>query len=443
MASRTGASDDNVLTLDVEKAVAGGRMLARHAGGVVLLWGAIPGERVRARVDRTAKGVVYATTVDVVTSSPDRRGPVGDWRCGGNVYAHIAYDRQLRLKGEVIADALSRIGRTPAEAPDVAGSPESGYRMRARLHARGGRLGFFREESHDLCHARGTGQLREDTCDWLERLAARADLGNVVSVEVAENVAASERVCHVEIARGDAGVFEEAALDSALSGFVLSRPPDSGFRQRLETRTLRGSSWVEDDVAVPGHPQGLAVRLRRDVRGFFQGNRFLLDRLAAHVISLIPPGPVVDLYAGVGLFGLLAAAAGRGPVTLVEGDPVAGADLEWNATRVAGDTAVASVPVERYLAAAVPRAAALPLESTLVADPPRTGLSREAVQGIVRLAFPRVVLVSCDPPTMARDLRTLRDAGHDLAGLQAFDLFPNTAHVEVVALLVRSRAPAA
>ena len=98
------------MDLDVEKAAAGGRMLARHEGQVVLLWGTIPGERVRAKVERIAKGVAYADTIEVLEASPDRRSAPVDWRCGGNVLAHIAYPRQVTLKGEIIADAFRRFG---------------------------------------------------------------------------------------------------------------------------------------------------------------------------------------------------------------------------------------------------------------------------------------------------------------------------------------------
>ncbi len=88
-----------LLTLDVEKPAAGGRMLARHHGQIVLVWGAIPGERVTARVERIGKGVIFADTAEVLSASPDRRGDVGDWRCGGNVLAFIAYPRQLPVEG--------------------------------------------------------------------------------------------------------------------------------------------------------------------------------------------------------------------------------------------------------------------------------------------------------------------------------------------------------
>ncbi len=122
----------SVLTLDVEKPTAGGRMLARHHGHVVLVWGAIPGERVTARVDQTKKSVAFASTLDVLSASPDRRDVMADPRCGGNVLAHVAYERQRALKGEIIRDALGRIGRIPLDrAPDCHGV------ARARLpHAR-------------------------------------------------------------------------------------------------------------------------------------------------------------------------------------------------------------------------------------------------------------------------------------------------------------------
>src|SRR5262245_21643122 len=135
--SRTSSASESVIELHVEKPTAGGRMLARHKGQVVLVWGAIPGERVRVRIERSGKGVLFADTVEVVTPSPDRRSGFADWRCGGNVLAHVAYERQLEIKSEIIRDAFARIARLPLQpSPVVTASPEAGYRMRARLHVR-------------------------------------------------------------------------------------------------------------------------------------------------------------------------------------------------------------------------------------------------------------------------------------------------------------------
>ena len=123
------------VTLTLEKPAAGGRMIARVGGQVVLVGGAIPGERIQARIDRVGKGVAFAETVSIDEPSADRRAPFADPLCGGCTYSHITYQRQLEIKGQVIADAFARIGRLvlpPAIA--VKASPEQGYRMRARLH---------------------------------------------------------------------------------------------------------------------------------------------------------------------------------------------------------------------------------------------------------------------------------------------------------------------
>jgi 23S rRNA (uracil1939-C5)-methyltransferase len=150
-------SSGQLVTLKIEKPAAGGRMIARLGGQVVLVSGAIPGERVSARIERIGKGVAYADTMSVEEPAADRREPFTDPLCGGCLYAHIAYPRQVAIKAHVIADAFVRIGRIPLQAPvPIAASPDEGYRMRARLHARGGRIGFFREGSHELCDARGT-----------------------------------------------------------------------------------------------------------------------------------------------------------------------------------------------------------------------------------------------------------------------------------------------
>ena len=424
---RPGAS----VTLDVEKPAAGGRMLARHEGQVVLVWGAIPGERVVARIERVGKGMLYADTTEVLAASPDRRDASPDWRCGGNVYAHVAYDRQRALKGLIIQDALGRIGRVPlASPPDVVGSPEEGYRMRARLHVHEGRLGFFREGTHELCDAGPTRQLLPETVAWVERVQQRlsaAGLRGITSLEIAENIPATERVGHVELESGvNVNALASLSMDAGLTGLTASRLLRQGVERLAGTPFVTDVLHVTDDIP----PRGL--RLRRDVRAFFQGNRFLLRDLVRHVLSIVPPGPVVDLYAGVGLFGLSLASAGATDVTLVEGDPVSGADLDGNAVPYADRVHVRRTSVEDWL-----RALARPDVSTFIVDPPRTGMTKEALAGILAQKPDRVVYVSCDVATFARDARTFIDAGYELGEIKGFDLFPNTAHVETVAVLAR------
>jgi 23S rRNA (uracil1939-C5)-methyltransferase len=272
------------LTLDVEKPTAGGRMLARHNGQVVLVWGAIPGERVRARVERTGKGVLFAETIEVVAASADRRDAVADWRCGGNVLAHVAYERQLQLKSEIIRDAFTRIGRLPLDAaPSVTGSPEQGYRMRARLHVRGGRIGFVREGSHDVCAVDQTGQvLPRWSRGSPRRRRAYAPTGWPVSPRSRSrrtfprmNVLCTSNWSPEQIR--NASQYSQTEDVTGVSAQVLDRHG---------VVTLSGTPMVSDSIG--------AVRLRRDVRAFFQGNRFLLETLVQRVSAHVPDEPVVD-----------------------------------------------------------------------------------------------------------------------------------------------------
>ena len=420
-----------ILSLTIEKPAAGGRMIARVDGQVVLVGGAIPGERVTGRVERIGKGVAYADTTSLEVASPDRRAAFTDPLCGGCLYAHIAYARQLDLKALVIADAFGRIGHLELpSAVGVAGSPEEGYRMRARLHVRGHRLGFFREGTHEICDARATRQLLPGTCDVLDRLVAGVrslGIDFVREIEVSENVDASNRVVHLESpAAIDVGTLDPIAGTDGLTGMVLSSPPSAVGRRVTQ---VAGSAHVTDVIAIGARAP---IELRRHVLAFFQGNRYLLKDLVSHVVAQVPRGAeTIDLYAGAGLFAVSAAAICGADVTAVEGDRVAAADLEANAGAAGGAVTAVHQAVEAFLATSRRAPAAL------IVDPPRTGMSREALDGVIRLRAGRIVYVSCDVATLARDSRRLVDAGYAIERLDGFDLFPNTPHVETVVVFNR------
>ncbi len=429
-----------VLELLIERPAAGGRMIARHGGQVVLVRGAIPGERVRARVERAERQVAYAAATEILEPSPDRRPPPADPACGGTLYAHIAYRRQLAIKAEVVADAFRRIGKVTLPAPvPVEPSPETGYRMRARFHVRGARLGFFREGTHELCDAAGTGQLLPATAAVLAQVGETlADLRTaaVATIDLAENLPADERVLHLELRR-EAGispaVFSELARVPGVTGVTCLAPPAG------EVFVLGGRPRVSDPltaVAGPEVPAGPAARLGRRATSFFQANRYLLSTLVARVAAWVGAGPVIDLYAGVGLFALALAARGHPDVTAVEADRSSAADLVENAEPFGGRVRVERRSVETFLQGHTGRTA-----ETLLVDPPRTGMSREAMAGVVAHGARRVVYVSCDVATLARDVRRLLDAGYTLSHLEAFDLFPNTPHVECLAVVDRAGGP--
>jgi 23S rRNA (uracil1939-C5)-methyltransferase len=412
------------LIVTIEKPVSGGRMLARHDGQIVFVAGAIPGERVRVRVQHGSKHLAFADTIDVLEPSPDRRPPHVDAACGGSLYAHVAYPRQLVLKSALVADTFERIAKIILPpSVEVMPSDEQGYRMRARLHAANGRFGFFREGSHEWCDAGATRQLLPATMDALGRLQTalrNASATDVTSCEVSENVAGDERAVLIEMASSRPAPLHLDPIDG-ITGVLFS--DDRGPR----LTSAYGTPYVSDTIQIAD----ANVKLTRHVRSFFQGNRYLLSALVSRVAQQVPHGKVTDLYAGVGLFAVSLAALGRHDIFAVEGDRSSARDLESNASG-AGAVRVAHMSVEDYL-----RRRSIERPDTLLLDPPRTGVSKEAMVGIITLAAPRIVYVSCDLATLARDVKRLAEADYSLTHIEAFDMFPNTPHVETLAVLTR------
>ena len=429
-----------------EKPVAGGSMLARHEGRVVLVRGAIPGERVRVRIERTSRDVAHAVAVDILEPHADRREPPIDAGCGGNAFAHIAYRRQLALKTEIVSDAFARIARMTVPAPvPIASSPERGYRMRARLHVQGSRAGFYREGTHELCDPATSGQLQPEATEAIQHIARTLYAGGagsavVLGIELAENIAADQRAVHVEFRDDPSSWLTGLDAIEGLTGLSWSHAADP------RTHVVTGSPYVTDGLDIRPLGQQATdserrstsevgpVRVHRHVRAFFQANRYLLSELVERVLFRVPEGPVVDLYAGVGLFAVALASTRREDVVAVEGDAISAHDLTANAAACERPFAAHHLSVEQYLRES-PR---VPLR-TVVLDPPRTGLSKETAASLLRHQPRRLVYVSCDVATLARDVRVLTEAGYELTWLEAFDLFPNTAHIETLAVLTRGQ----
>ncbi|MEZ5290524.1 MAG: TRAM domain-containing protein [Vicinamibacterales bacterium] len=413
-------SRGETLTLEVERPAVGGRMIARHDGAVVLVAGAIPGERVRAVVERVQRHTVFARTIDVLDPSPDRVAADAAVACGGNVLAHVSAPRQAALKGEMLTDAFRRlakidVGRIPVEA-----GPADGYRTRARAHVRQGRWGFFEASTHTLCAIAGTRQLAADGAARLEAICAAVAgaTPHAAEIEWAESLDGTRCAAHVDVAgrvpRGGIGTRTEV---QGLSWSGEGRESAEGFGEPVVVDALRGAD-------------GGAVTVRHHVRSFFQGNRYLLQALVDDVAGRLGEDVVADLYAGVGLFSVRFAADGR-TVTAVESERHAAGDLAAHA-RAWPALVAHHATVEAFAAAG-----GLEGVPAVVVDPPRAGLAPQVTAALARSTVGRIVYVSCDPATLARDVGLLTADGFVMADLRAFDLFPRTAHVEAVATLVR------
>jgi 23S rRNA (uracil1939-C5)-methyltransferase len=373
----------------IEKPAAGGRMIARVDG---------PGRAGRRRDSRRAragarravgKGVVYAQTLAVDEPSADRRDPFPDPLCGGCLYSHIAYPRQLELKAQVIADAFSGIGRLelPAAVPSPVargGLPDARPLPRARH-----RLGFFPREQPRGVRRAATRQLLPATCDTLDRLmAAMRSLGldAVREIELSENVEASERAVFL-----DAGAIDEATL-ARLADRRPDRPRSRGALRQPHVERLAGDRRAR-------------LTLRRHVQASSRETVILLRDLARTSRPWCPEGRVLDLYAGVGLFSLARRLRGR-RVVARRGRSFAADDLQANAaaSRARHDRARVGRDIARARAAQ-------PQFDAVIVDPPRTGMSREALDNALRAAR-AAGYVSCDVATLARDARRIVDHGY-------------------------------
>lgn len=413
-----------ILTLHIERPAVGGRMIARHDGAVVLVAGAIPGERVTARVERVQRRTVWARVVDVLEPSPDRVEAGPALACGGNVLAHVGPERQRALKAEMLADAFRRIGRLELPPTPVVASPADGYRTRARVHVRHGKWGFFEEGSHTLCDVPASLQMSPESAAVIGRLCAalaRVGAGSSAEIEWAETADGASRAAHVTLERADGKAMAALGLIEGLHAATWSAT------DREKEHNSWGDAHLVDRIDVAGQS---GVPVLHHARSFFQGNRFLLQPLVSDVLGRVSGDRVVDLYAGVGLFSVVAAAMGK-TVVAVEGHDTAADDLRRNAAAHPGMSYRHSAVEDELDLVAAAHA------ETIIVDPPRTGLAAEVSRAIGASLVPRVVYVSCDPATLARDVRVLVDAGYTMSDVRAFDLFPRTGHVETVLTLTR------
>lgn len=393
-------------TVSISKLVYGGAGLARREGRVLLVPFVLPGERVRAGVERERAGVIQARLVEVVEAAPGRVEPRCPYfrRCGGCAYQHATYELQLEQKRIILEETLQRIGKLAPPPVEVMSGPEWEYRNRAQFHLRRGRIGYFAHASRRLCAV--------EQCP-----IASPRLNAVLTglAEMAREPRFPDFVRSLEVFTNETGV--------QLNVLETARPVARRF-----------FDWCAE--RIPGLAGGaLEYRVGEDwfrVSGgsFFQVNRFLIEALAGRALADAAGETALDLYAGVGLFTLKLARRFR-RVTAVESGSGAAGDLEFNAARAALPVAVRRASAEFFLLGLAER------PDFVLADPPRAGLGKQVVKELLRLAPPRMVIVSCDPATLARDAARLIAGGYRLERLTLVDLFPQTAHLEAVAALTR------
>ncbi|MEX0684159.1 MAG: class I SAM-dependent RNA methyltransferase [Dehalococcoidia bacterium] len=376
-----------------------GGVVAGHEDRTVFVDYGLPGERVIAEIERERAGVLFGRVVEVLEASPDRVEAPCEYfgECGGCQWQHVSYERQLELKRQIVSDQLRRIGRfeDAPVSPTVGAENPWGYRNHVRFTAKSrGEIGFVRRGTHRF--------LRIDRC-----LIADQWVNDVIP-----------------LLQGKAGGLHQVAIRRGVNtGEVLVQPDLASIGAPVPS----GQKYYHEELL--GH------RFRISSPSFFQTNSpqaERLIRLAEEGLHLQSEDTLADAYAGVGTFAVVLASRVK-RVIAIEESSAAVADAAVNA---------AGSPNIEYYCGKVEDVLSELLDEidALILDPPRAGVHPAALQAVLRKAPSRIAYVSCDPATLARDLRLLVDglsdgAHYELLDVTPVDMFPQTHHIECVASL--------
>ncbi len=419
----------------IEKLVYGGEGLGRLASGqAVFISGALPGELVRAGIVRKRKGVFHAVAEEIIEPSPDRVAPPcgGEKQCTGATWPFIAYPAQLRLKQEILLDALQRTGgMKPKRFLPIIPSPKTEhYRLRTQFNVRtekgAQRIGFFRQGSYSLVEVEDAFLIHP----LINRtLAAIRDLIDLVPplLEIHINASPAGEV-HLLVFGAEETLKPLDVFLTKLQKVVPDVIGLTGFARKSKVCAL-GRNILTLDV------EGLTMHATEG--NFFQVNWEQNRNMVRTVLDLAGPTgyeTVLDLYCGIGNFSVPLAKQAKHVVGIESGysaieDAKKNAQLNniTNAEFIADDLQKGLKPLlERKLKAEV-----------VVLDPPRAGATLKTLERILAFVPRKIVYVSCNPSTLARDLKFFHLFGFRLDRLQPVDMFPWTYHIECVAEMVR------
>jgi len=395
----------------------GGDALARHEGKVIFMPYVLPGEDVLVEVTEEKARYSRGRPVEIITPSADRIEPRCPHfgTCGGCQWQHIAYERQLSLREEVLRSQLQRIAHlkeAPVQ-PTLAAEGAWHYRNHVQLHLdEEGRLGFIAAD--------GPAVVPLDECHVMHPLlwdvfsALDVDFPELERVSLRAGISTGDRLLVLELTGKEPPVVEVDLPISCVLLLIDGTPV-----------TYMGDSYVTENIG------GRSLRI--SAGSFFQVHTSQAEQLLAIVNRYANPQTddvVLDLYCGVGTFALhLSANAAQ--VIGIDSSEAAIDDARFNSRDVAN--------VRFELGSAEDLLPSIEQSIDLVIlDPPRQGLSKEALSALMALDPPKVVYVSCDPATLARDVAKMLQLGYELLEVQPVDMFPQTYHVEAVALLERT-----
>lgn len=386
-------SHENI-EVEVERILPGGMGLAHADGKTVFVSLAAPGDRLRVRVERVQGNVLFASVVEILAPSPVRVEPPCPYfgRCGGCDFQQLSYEAQLAAKTGIIRDCLQRIARLD-HVPEFMVHPSPNdwrYRVRAtwQIDQELREIGYYERGSRRVCDVTDCAVLMPELQQTLER---------VRNTEWAEF---PPDLKHLDVVAGEAGV--------SLS------PPFAEFETNELSLRVGNESY------------------RYNAEAFFQINPALLPALIEFALSDVGGKTALDLYCGVGLF-TLPLARRFAKVIGVEANSVAVRFGRRNLTGLTNARMVTATVADWMRT----NAHNVGTVDFVLLDPPRAGAESVVIKGILDLGPGRVSYVSCDPATLARDLKKLIAGGYVIESIAGFDLFPQTHHVETVVRLRR------
>ena len=442
---------NQIYETEITDYTAEGLGVARIEGCAVFIPNAVAGERVRVRIEKVGKTWAAGKITEILEKSPhrvNRECPVAKL-CGGCDFWHMDYEEESRLKAQRVLQALNRIGGESLEELPILSAPDMyGYRNKAQypVSSKKGKAyaGFYKAGSHEI--------VENSRCLILPEEADRVkdaviDYMNQYRISAYDEVLHKGLVRHIYVRRG--AVSKQILVCLAVNGRSLKHVPElidrlkkiPGFTTLvLAVNTRRGNAVLGDEFITlygPGYIEDTlcGLQFRLSPRSFYQVNHHQAQRLYQQAIEqaqITKADTVLDLYCGVGTI-TLAMAKAAGKVIGVEVVEQAVHDARENAQRNGIENA------EFFCADA--GQAALELEKqgvrpdVVVVDPPRKGLNSDCIEALHKMSPRRIVYVSCDPATLARDVALLKARGYHLKSAQAVDLFPRCAHVESVVTL--------
>ena len=436
------------LELTIDRLAHGGAGVARLDGYVVFVRGAVPGDRVRARVTKSKRSFAEADSVELLEPSADRvevaqPHPGAPWQV-------LPYERQLGEKQDQVRDALTRIGRFESPPVEQIVPAVEPLRYRNKLEYSFGEdddgelvLGFHRagrwdvidDVTLDILASERVDEVREAVKAWCrtEGLTAwdrRGQQGVLRNLVVREGRRTGQVQARIVTSPGSTFRVEELAAATPADSVLLTHAAGVGETTRAgETQVVKGKAHLEEELS------GLRFRISPDA--FFQTNTEMAEHLygaAVELAGLSGRERVLDLFCGIGTIALTMA---------LDADEVWGVEIVEEAVSDAIENARLNGVDNAHFFAGDVRLAMRPLleksgqPDVVVIDPPRAGLSQKIVRRVLEAEAKRIVYVSCSPTTLAPNARQMVDAGYELKTVRPVDMFPQTPHIECVALLER------